>query len=58
VRKWIDDSINGYELRSGDSPVSARHGTHVAVLILLSGLSEIPRVSDLDRLIQEDPTEQ
>ncbi len=52
VRKWIDDSINGYELRSGDSPVSARHGTHVAVLIVLAGLNEIPRVSELDQLIQ------
>jgi len=52
VRKWIDDSINGYELRSGDSPVSARHGSHVAVLILLSGLNEIPRVSELDQLLQ------
>lgn len=53
VRKWVDDSINGYELRSGDSPVSARHGTHVAVLIVLSGLNEIPRVSELDQLITE-----
>ncbi len=52
VRKWIDDSINGYELRSGDSPVSARHGSYVAVLILLSGLSEIPRISELDQLLQ------
>nr|WP_319538913.1 hypothetical protein [uncultured Methanospirillum sp.] len=52
VRKWIDDSINGYELRSGDSPISARHGSHVAVLIVLSGLNEIPRVSELDQLIQ------
>jgi tubulin-like protein CetZ len=54
VRKWIDDSINGYELRSGDSPISSRHGSHVAVLIVLSGLSEIPRVSELDRLIQKN----
>ncbi|MDD1727916.1 MAG: hypothetical protein LUQ50_02460 [Methanospirillum sp.] len=57
VRKWVDDSINGYELRSGDSPVSARYGTHVAVLIVLSGLNEIPRVSELDQLITEKKTD-
>lgn len=53
VRKWIDDSMDGFELRSGDSPVSARHGTHVAVLIILSGLGEVTRVRELDRLISE-----
>jgi cell division GTPase FtsZ len=51
VRKWIDDSINGYELRSGDSPISARQGTHVAVLIVLSGLGTVTRVDELDNLL-------
>lgn len=55
VRKWIDDSINGYELRSGDNPVSSRPGAHVGVLILLAGLTSIARVSELDQaLISEE----
>lgn len=56
VRKWIDDSIDGYELRSGDSPVSARQGTHVAVLIVLSGLSVVNRVQELDQLLDSEIT--
>jgi len=55
VRKWIDDSINGWELRSGDSPCTARQGTHVAVLIILSGLENLPRIQELDRLLPEKP---
>jgi tubulin-like protein CetZ len=55
VRKWIDDSINGYELRSGDNPVSSRPGAHVGVLILLAGLTSIARVSEIDQtLISEE----
>ncbi len=54
VRKWIDDSIDGYELRSGDSPISARQGTHVAVLIVLSGLNVVNRVNELDQLIKTE----
>ncbi|MFH0967382.1 MAG: hypothetical protein V1862_06840, partial [Methanobacteriota archaeon] len=51
VRKWIDDSIDGYELRSGDSPCAARQGTHIAVLIVLSGLGYLPRLLELDKLV-------
>ena len=53
VRKWIDDSIDGYELRSGDSPCAARQGTHIAVLIVLSGVGNLTRIQELDRLIPE-----
>jgi cell division GTPase FtsZ len=51
VRKWIDDSIDGFELRSGDSPISARYGASVTVLILLAGLGNVTRVEELDRLL-------
>ncbi|NYT06670.1 MAG: hypothetical protein GKC05_00210 [Methanomicrobiales archaeon] len=45
VRHWIDRSISGQEVRSGDYPIS---GTRfIAVLIVLSGLEKIPRVESL-----------
>ncbi|PWR73558.1 tubulin/FtsZ family protein [Methanospirillum stamsii] len=47
VRKWIDESIDGFEMRSGDNPVSARYMNHVSVLILFSGLPTVTRVQDL-----------
>lgn len=45
VRKWIDRSISGIEMRSGDYPVM--NTANVAVIIMLSGLENIPRVSEL-----------
>ncbi|HWQ67407.1 MAG TPA: hypothetical protein VN372_11100 [Methanospirillum sp.] len=55
VRKWIDETIDGFELRSGDSPLSARYGAHhIGVLILLAGLSNIPKVQELDHLLEEE----
>ncbi|MDD1724486.1 MAG: hypothetical protein LUQ07_05090 [Methanospirillum sp.] len=47
VRKWIDESIDGYEMRSGDNPISSRHGGYVSVLIVFAGLREITRVQEL-----------
>jgi len=45
VRHWIDRSISGQEVRSGDYPLS---GTRfIAILIVLSGLDRIPRVDSL-----------
>ena len=45
VRHWIDRSISGQEVRSGDYPLM---GTRfVAILIVLSGLDRIPRVEAL-----------
>jgi len=48
VRSWLDKSIAGYELRSGDFPISVRQGNHVAVLIILAGLRGIPRIQELN----------
>ena len=45
VRKWIDRSIAGLETRSGDYPVM--NTKNVAIIIMLSGLENIPRVTEL-----------
>jgi len=45
VRKWIDRSIRGIEMRSGDYPVM--NTNNVAIIIMLSGLENIPRISEL-----------
>jgi cell division GTPase FtsZ len=58
VRKWIDDSIDGYELRSGDNPLSTRQGTSVGVLIILAGLGTVARVEELDQRITEKTSTQ
>jgi cell division GTPase FtsZ len=53
IRKWIDDSIDGYELRSGDNPITARQSPRVSVLIVLSGVKNVARVQELDQLLPE-----
>jgi len=47
IRHWIDRSISGQEVRSGDYPVSTTQ--YIAVLIVLAGLSRVPRVESLRR---------
>ena len=53
VRKWIDRSIAGMEMRSGDYPV--KNTRYIAVIIILAGLSNIPRIKEI-RAIREDYT--
>lgn len=48
VRKWIDSSIAGLEMRSGDYPVS--NTKFVGIIIMLSGIRNIPRLVDIKRL--------
>jgi hypothetical protein len=45
VRKWIDRSIAGLETRSGDYPVV--NTKNVAIIIMLTGLENIPRVGEI-----------
>ena len=45
VRKWIDRSIRGLETRSGDYPVM--NTKNVAIIVMLSGLENIPRIGEL-----------
>jgi cell division GTPase FtsZ len=47
VRKWIDESIDGFEMRAGDIPVSSRQSARVSVLIIFSGLKTVTRVQEL-----------
>jgi cell division GTPase FtsZ len=48
VRKWIDRSIAGLETRSGDYPVT--NTKYVAIIIMLSGLENIPRLTELKEI--------
>jgi cell division GTPase FtsZ len=45
VRKWLDRSIAGMEMRSGDYPVT--NSENVAIIVVLSGLENIPRITEL-----------
>ena len=45
VRKWIDKSIKGLEVRSGDYPVHTSR--YLAIIIILAGLEKIPRLEEL-----------
>lgn len=51
VRKWIDRSIAGLEMRSGDYPV--KNTRFVGIIIMLSGLDNIPRLEELNSLRKE-----
>jgi cell division GTPase FtsZ len=48
VRKWIDRSIAGLETRSGDYPVM--NTKNVAIIVMLSGLDNIPRITELKEI--------
>ncbi|RXE56515.1 cell division protein [Methanoculleus taiwanensis] len=48
VRKWIDRSIAGLEMRSGDYPV--KNTSYVGIIIMLSGLHNIPRVEEINQI--------
>jgi cell division GTPase FtsZ len=51
VRKWIDRSIAGMEMRSGDYPVT--NSEYVAIIIVLSGLENIPRLTELQDIREQ-----
>jgi len=51
VRKWIDTSISGLEMRSGDYPVKSSR--FVGIIIMLSGIKNIPRIEELRELKNE-----
>jgi len=48
AKVWIEDLIEGTEVRGGDYPVP--NSKYVAAVVLLSGVSEIPRVKALQKL--------
>jgi tubulin-like protein CetZ len=51
VRKWIDRSIAGLETRSGDYPVV--NTKNVAIIVMLSGLENIPRINELREIREQ-----
>jgi cell division GTPase FtsZ len=51
VRKWIDRSIRGLETRSGDYPIMSTQ--NVAIIVMLSGLENIPRISALKEIREQ-----
>ncbi len=54
VRKWIDRSIAGLETRSGDYPIV--NTKNVAIIVMLSGLENIPRITELKEIrLQSKP---
>jgi cell division GTPase FtsZ len=56
VRKWIDRSISGLEMRSGDYPVM--NTRFVGIIIALSGITNIPRITELNEIRREFEYEQ
>jgi cell division GTPase FtsZ len=48
VRKWIDRSIKGLEMRAGDYPVKSTQ--YVGVIIVLAGIENVPRIAELDEI--------
>jgi len=51
VRKWIDRSIAGMEMRSGDYPVT--NSEYVAIIVVLSGLENIPRITEIREIREQ-----
>lgn len=51
VRKWVDRSIAGLEMRSGDYPV--KNTKFVGIIIVLSGVQNVPRIEELKVLRDE-----
>ncbi|MCP1714238.1 cell division GTPase FtsZ [Methanocalculus alkaliphilus] len=48
VRKWVDRSIAGLEMRAGDYPVLSTK--YVGVIIVLAGIKNIPRINEIKEM--------
>jgi len=48
VRHWIDRTIRGQEVRSGDYPV--RNTRFIAVLVILAGLENVTKIDNIRRV--------
>ena len=51
ARLWLEEAIGGGEVRGGDYPVP--DSKYVASVVLLSGVSDIPRIKELQKLAAE-----
>ena len=50
-RKWLEEQTGSMEVRGGDYPVSS--SSNVAAVILLSGVSNVPRIKELQQVAIE-----
>jgi cell division GTPase FtsZ len=50
-RRWLEDVTGTMEVRGGDYPVP--DSTHVAAVVLLAGVTNVPRVRELQRVAVE-----
>jgi cell division GTPase FtsZ len=51
VQRWLDRTIAGFELRSGDYPVDSER---IGVVVVLAGLQNIPRVTELRQAAERE----
>ncbi len=51
AKLWLEEQIAGVEVRAGDYPT--RRTKHVAALVLLANVTDVPRVKQLQRLAVE-----
>lgn len=51
IRKWIDRSIAGLEVRSGDYPIKSTK--FVGIIVVLAGVQNIPRLNELKACKEE-----
>jgi cell division GTPase FtsZ len=50
-RKWLEEETGSMEVRGGDYPVS--NSNYVAAVVLLSGITDVPRVKELQQVAIE-----
>ncbi|ADC65950.1 Tubulin/FtsZ GTPase [Ferroglobus placidus DSM 10642] len=51
AKLWLEEQIAGVEVRAGDYPT--RRTKHVAALVVLANVTDVPRVKELQRLAAE-----
>ncbi len=51
AKLWLEEQIAGMEVRAGDYPT--RRTKHIAALVVLANVTDIPRVKELQRLAAE-----
>ncbi len=50
AKSWLESNINGVEVRAGDYPVKSKY---IAAVVLLSNVTEVPRVKELQKIAAE-----
>jgi len=51
AKLWLEEQISGVEVRAGDYPT--RRTKHIAALVVLANVTDIPRVKQLQKLASE-----